>query len=69
MEISSRRYLVLYHYLTFYSVNEFGVMNPRVRTAGKPNFGNQGLLGGLSWAPSTVYDKGLMDAREVGYLF
>jgi hypothetical protein len=59
----------IYYYITYSSVNENSVMNPRLRTAGDPTFGNQGLLAGSTFTQSTVYDKGLMDAREVGYIY
>ncbi len=38
-------------------------------TAGKPTNHNQGMFSSVTFAPNTIYDKGLMDTREVGYIY
>jgi hypothetical protein len=79
MEIPSGRCLVknqnknsiflFFLFFLFFSVPEIR-STPRRGTQGKlTNYTQGAIFNGVTYAPSTFYDKGLFDNREVGYIY
>ena len=43
---------------------------PRKGTVGKQtNWNVTAIFSGITYQPSTLYDKGLFDSREIGYIY
>jgi hypothetical protein len=64
MEVSSRRYLVRIFLLSVPEITG----SYRKFYNGRGNY-NQGILGSVRDQLETFYDKGLFDARELGYIY